>query len=57
MVDISPDKTLISAGFEDASIKLWSTTPSLLQSTPQTVDPCKLYIAADYWNVDIVEER
>nr|XP_011434614.2 TAF5-like RNA polymerase II p300/CBP-associated factor-associated factor 65 kDa subunit 5L [Crassostrea gigas] len=55
-VDISPDKTLISAGFEDASIKLWSTTPSLLQSTPQTVDPCKLYIAADYWNVDVLEE-
>ncbi|XP_062592519.1 TAF5-like RNA polymerase II p300/CBP-associated factor-associated factor 65 kDa subunit 5L [Saccostrea cucullata] len=55
-VDISPDKTLLSAGFEDSSIKLWSTTPSLLQSTPQTVDPCKLYIAADYWNVDIMEE-
>ncbi|XP_078332815.1 uncharacterized protein LOC111119188 [Crassostrea virginica] len=55
-VDISPDKTLLSAGFEDASIKIWSTTPSLLQSTPQSVDPCKLYIAADYWNVDLTEE-
>ncbi|XP_021348014.1 TAF5-like RNA polymerase II p300/CBP-associated factor-associated factor 65 kDa subunit 5L [Mizuhopecten yessoensis] len=48
-VDISPDRTLLSAGFEDSTVKLWSITPGLIQSTKTTTDPSKLYLSADFW--------
>ncbi|KAK3103695.1 hypothetical protein FSP39_021099 [Pinctada imbricata] len=51
-VDISANKTLLSAGFEDSSIKLWSITPGMIQSKPAGIDPSKIYIAADYWRIE-----
>ncbi|XP_033751341.1 TAF5-like RNA polymerase II p300/CBP-associated factor-associated factor 65 kDa subunit 5L [Pecten maximus] len=48
-VDISPDRTLLSAGFEDSSVKLWSITPGLIQSYKTPTDPSKLYLSADFW--------
>lgn len=55
-VDISSDQGMISAGFEDSSIKIWRVSPGSLQTKETDTDPSKLFLAADYWNVES-EER
>ncbi|KAJ8299509.1 hypothetical protein KUTeg_023569, partial [Tegillarca granosa] len=50
-VDISPDKTVLSAGFEDSTVKLWSITPGLIHSKQVQYDPSTLFLAADFWDL------
>ncbi|XP_071120489.1 TAF5-like RNA polymerase II p300/CBP-associated factor-associated factor 65 kDa subunit 5L [Mytilus edulis] len=54
-VDISSDQGMISSGFEDSSIKIWSVSPGSLQTKETDTDPSKLFLAADYWNVESEE--
>ncbi|CAC5390223.1 TAF5 [Mytilus coruscus] len=54
-VDISSDQGMISAGFEDSSIKIWRVSPGSLQTKETDTDPSKLFLAADYWNVESEE--
>lgn len=55
-VDISEDRTMLSAGFEDSSVRMWSITPGLIQSYRSPTDPSTLHLSADYWNTESEEK-
>ncbi|KAL5007079.1 hypothetical protein ScPMuIL_015885 [Solemya velum] len=56
-VSICPNDVLMSAGFEDSSIKLWSLRPGLIENHPTESDPSEIYIAADYIDDPEVDSR
>ncbi|XP_064597611.1 TAF5-like RNA polymerase II p300/CBP-associated factor-associated factor 65 kDa subunit 5L [Liolophura sinensis] len=45
---ISPDNTVISGGFEDSSIKLWSLAPKKLSTAPSTCNPSHVLLGSQY---------
>ncbi|KAK3591880.1 hypothetical protein CHS0354_005083 [Potamilus streckersoni] len=56
-VGVSSDKQLLSAGFEDSSIKLWRLTPGVLQSQSAEADPSLIYMSGDYLSMEDEEEE
>ena len=56
-VSTSPDRELISAGFEDGSTKIWRLVPGLFSSVKDTSSPSMIYLSADYLESDGEDNR
>ena len=53
----SPDRELLSAGFEDGSAKIWRLVPGLFPSVVDTDSPSMIYLSADYLDVEEEEDE
>ena len=47
-VSTSPDRELLSAGFEDGSSKVWKLVPGTFPSVDNVDSPSYIYLSADY---------
>ncbi|ESP03366.1 hypothetical protein LOTGIDRAFT_237682 [Lottia gigantea] len=47
-VDVSSNNSLISAGFEDSTISLWSLDPDLIHTNPFLSNPAVITLAVDH---------
>ena len=56
-VSTSPDRELVSAGFEDGSTKLLRLVPGLFPSVIDTSSPSMIYLSADYLDSDGEDNR